>query len=83
MEKKLEIEHRRKLTQEIHWLRKYYPELFSHPRLLDLIRLFYIPVFIDDFYWHEKGRWNDQVLEDVLRQIRFIFSDQLGDFIFS
>lgn len=82
VEEKLEKEYREKLKQEIQWLREFYPELFVHPNLLQLIRLFFIPGFKDDFYWHEKGRWNDGVMEDVLKRIEFIYGKGLEDFIY-
>ena len=82
VEEKLEKEYRAQLKQEIQWLREFYPELFAHPNLLELMRLFSISDFKDDFYWHEKGRWSDAVMEDALKRIEFIYGKGLGEFIF-
>lgn len=77
VEESLEAKYKAPLIEEMTWFRNAYPALFAHPHLVDIVRLWHLPSFIDDFYWYEHGRWNEEVMYDVVRRMDFILGEGL------
>jgi len=66
------------MTKECGWLKKYYPQLFEYPNLITRIKLFSLDNLINKIVDYQNGRWSEQVMINLRKQIQdFYRSDWL------
>ena len=58
-----------KLKNEMIWLKKYYPELFSNDNLCDRLKLYYLGHVIFIFREYLTGRWSKNAVKEIHQKI--------------
>ncbi len=58
------------MTQEVKWLKRYYPELFANENLVDRIRLYLVDEMLNNFRGYTTGGWSENVMVECHQLIQ-------------
>jgi aminoglycoside phosphotransferase len=65
-----------KMTKELNWLKKYYPDLFKVPNLANRVRLYYADPLMETVVDFQNGRWSENALKKVAEKVKDFYQNE-------